>query len=102
MFTCEQIRSLNNLEIEVYNYVITHMDRMLRMKIREVADETHVSTTTVLRFCAKMGCDGYAEFKYKLKDYMQAKHQEPKKEDYTLLINFIKHIQVEEYDVLLD
>lgn len=102
MFTCEEIRSLNNLEIEVYNYVLTHMDKVLKMKIREVADETHVSTTTVLRFCAKMGCDGYAEFKFKLKDYMQTKHQEPKKEDHTLLINFIKHIQVEEYDTLLD
>lgn len=102
VFTCEQIRSLNNLEIEVYNYVITHMEKVLKLKIREVADEVHVSTTTVLRFCAKMGCDGYAEFKFKLKDYMQEKHQDVKKEDYTLLINFIKHIQEEEFDALLD
>ena len=102
MFTYEQIQALNNLEIEVYNYVLTHMEKVLNMKIRELADEVHVSTTTVLRFCAKMGCEGYAEFKFKLKDYLQEKKKVPGHEDYTLLTNFIKHIQEEEYDQLLE
>lgn len=37
------------------------------MRIRELADETHVSTATILRFCRKLNCQGYSEFKTKLK-----------------------------------
>lgn len=102
MFTYEQIQSLNTLEIEVYNYVLTHMEQVQHMKIRELADEVHVSTTTILRFCGKMDCDGYAEFKYKLKDYRQNRRDVSEHEDYTLLTNFIKHLQEAESDQLLN
>ncbi|MEG1732504.1 MAG: MurR/RpiR family transcriptional regulator [Longicatena sp.] len=102
MFSYEQIQSLNNLEIEVYNFVLVHMNEVMNMKIRELADEVHVSTTTILRFCSKMECDGYAEFKYKLKDYMQANKKISCKEDFTLLSNFITHVQGNEFDCLLE
>lgn len=102
MFTYEEIQSLNSLEIEVYNYVLVHMEDVLRMKIRELADEVHVSTTTILRFCTKMGCDGYAQFKWKLKDYMQEHRHKPNQEDYTLQINFIRHMQSAEFNERLE
>ncbi len=38
------------------------------MKIRELAELCHVSTSTVLRFCGKMGCNGFTEFRYALKN----------------------------------
>lgn len=102
MFTYEQIQSMNNLEIEVYNYVLVHMKKVMNMKIRELAQEVHVSTTTILRFCAKMDCEGYAEFKWKLKDYLGQVNLKANKEDFTLLMNFMKHVQQEEYDEKLD
>ena len=98
MFTYEEIQSLNQLEIEVYNYVLVHMEEVLQMKIRELANAAHVSTTTVLRFCAKMGADGYSEFKYKLKDYKSQNNIVKHEEDYTLQMNFLKHIQDREFD----
>ena len=67
MFTYEQIQSLNDLEFEVYNYIVKNSDKILEMTIRELAQETHVSTTVILRFCKKVGCNGYSEFKVKLK-----------------------------------
>lgn len=67
MFTYEQIQSLNELELNVYEYVIQNIQKVSTMKIRELADATHVSTTTILRFCTKMGCEGYSEFKLRLK-----------------------------------
>lgn len=102
MFTYEQIQSLNNLEIDVYNYVLVHMKKVMNMKIRELADEVHVSTTTILRFCAKMDCDGYAEFKWKLKDHLAQEKKKANKEDFTLLTNFIRHAQEEEFNNLLN
>ena len=73
MFTAEKIQSLNELELEVYGYIMQHKNAISYMRIREVATEAHVSTTTVLRFCKKMGCDGYAEFKLKMKEYNKQK-----------------------------
>lgn len=54
MFTCQEIKSFNALELEVYNYIMRHQDQVVEMKIRELADATHVSTTTILRFCKKI------------------------------------------------
>lgn len=70
MFTVEQIKSLNELEMQVYQYIIQHKSTVPYMRIRELAAESYVSSTTVLRFCRKMGCDGYNEFKWKLKEQL--------------------------------
>lgn len=53
MFTVEEIQSLNELELAVYEYVMQHKNAVSYMRIRELASEIHVSTTTVLRFCKK-------------------------------------------------
>ena len=68
MFTVQQLKSLNELEMLVYQYVTAHRTAVPYMRIRELANEAHVSTTTVLHFCKKMGCEGYAQFKWKLKE----------------------------------
>ena len=68
MFTVEQIKSLNELEMQVYQYVMLHRASVPYMRIRELAAETFVSPSTIMRFCKKMGCDGYTEFRWKLKE----------------------------------
>ena len=67
LYDPRQLESLNELERLVYRYIIEHPNTVPFMRIRELASEAHVSTTTVLHFCKKMGCDGYAQFKWKLK-----------------------------------
>ena len=54
---------------QVYEYVVKDPEKVKYMRIRELADEVHVSTSTILRFCKKMGCSGYSEFKLQLRDY---------------------------------
>jgi DNA-binding MurR/RpiR family transcriptional regulator len=58
MFSHSAIASLNNLEMMVYNYAIKNRDKVTYMTIRELADAAGVSTTTVLRFCRKLNCEG--------------------------------------------
>ena len=53
MFSYSQIQSLNDLELSVYNYIMDNKDKVRYMKIRELAAESHVSTTTILNFCKK-------------------------------------------------
>lgn len=67
MFSNEQISSYNDLELSLFNYISQHMEKVAYMRIRELADETHVSTATILRFCRKNQCEGFSEFKVKLK-----------------------------------
>ena len=67
MFEAEKIRRMNELELEVYHYVIQHKSAVPYMGIRELATEAHVSTTTVMHFCQKLDCAGYSEFKQQMK-----------------------------------
>ena len=79
MFSEEMICSLNDLELEVYKYVVRNADKVCYMRIREFADAAHVSTSTILRFCKKAGCDGYAEFKIRLRQHLEQAKQPPVK-----------------------
>ena len=51
MFDVEQVKALNDLERMVYEYVVKDPEKVKYMRIRELADEVHVSTSTILRFC---------------------------------------------------
>lgn len=102
MFTVEKIRSLNELELSVYEYVIQHKSTVPYMRIRELAEEVHVSTTTVLRFCKKMGCDGYNEFKFRLKDLVGQKPIEQIPEDVAELRAFFERVESRSFQEKLE
>lgn len=97
MFTAIQIQSLNELEMEVYQYVMKHQEAVRYMRIRELAAESHVSTTTVLRFCKKMGCDGYAEFKLKLKNTLGQKETFTVPDDLYDIKHFLDRVENDEF-----
>ncbi|MGC6768682.1 MurR/RpiR family transcriptional regulator [Enterococcus sp. LJL128] len=67
MFDLERIQSLNNLELIVYQYILEHIDQIPKLTIRELSANCHVSTSTILRFCTKMGFEGFSELKFALK-----------------------------------
>lgn len=71
IFTYEQISKLNDTELIVYNYIVKNVGLVLKMNIRELAAQSHVSTATITRFCHKLDCDGFVEFKIELKDLMK-------------------------------
>ena len=78
-FTYSQVESLNETETYVYNYVVKNTKKVLNESIRELANDTHVSTATIMRFCKKMGCEGFTELKYRLKENVEI--QETKEDD---------------------
>ena len=102
MFTHSAIASLNNLEMMVYNYVIKNRDKVMYMTIRELADAAGVSTTTILRFCRKLNCEGYSEFRVRFKLYLE--QNEPQQANFgaSEIISFFKSVNNEEFDALLD
>lgn len=102
MFTTKQLQSLNELEMEVYQYVIQHQNAVPYMRIRELAAEAHVSTTTILRFCRKIGCDGYAEFKLRMKEFVGQQPEEVVPEDLSELRAFVMRMETPRFEVKLD
>lgn len=94
--------NLNELELLVYRYIMEHPNTVPFMRIRELAAEAHVSTTTVLHFCKKMGCDGYAQFKWKLKEQTGTNQEGHLPDTLNELQNFLWRVGTPEYDAALD
>lgn len=90
MFTHEVIASLNDLEMSLYNYISQNQEKVVYMRIRELADETHVSTATILRFCRKVNCQGFSEFKVKLKIHLEATKETKVKGSQHLVMEFFE------------
>lgn len=61
---------LEEIDSHIYKYICANYDKVIYMRIRELAYATNVSTSTILRFCKKFDCEGYSEFKYKLRQYI--------------------------------
>ena len=65
LFTYKQIANLNETETFIYRYVMKHIKVVTNMSVRDLAECTHVSTATVVRFCQTLDCNGFVEFKIK-------------------------------------
>jgi len=70
MFTTKQLASFSELDAHLYQYILANGEKVIFMRIRELAEVTHVSPTTILRFCRKLDCEGFSEFKTKFKLYL--------------------------------
>lgn len=95
-FTYSQVESLNETETYVYNYVVKNTKKVLNESIRELANDTHVSTATIMRFCKKMGCEGFTELKYRLKENVEV--QKTKEDDVNdQFDDFIEKVKSSDY-----
>ena len=55
--------SLTNSEKKVANYVLNNLQNVMYYSLNDLAEEAGVGETTVLRFCKKIGLEGYQELK---------------------------------------
>lgn len=102
MFNYEIIQSLNDLELLLYRFIMKNSEKVIYMRIRELADEAHVSTTTILRFCKKVSCQGYSEFKVKLKMNIEQNESSKVNNDTSIIIDFFKKLDNNELDKKLN
>lgn len=95
-FTYTQVNTLNETEAHIYNYVMQNKEKVLEESIRELANVVHVSTATIVRFCKKLGCEGFMEFKYKLKDSISDEEYKNQIE-VSSFVDFTEHIHSQKY-----
>lgn len=98
MFNYEQIKSFNDIEMSVYNYMMKNSQNIRYMTIRELADEVHVSTSTIMRFCKKLGCEGYAEFKVQFKMYLEKNKEYQPLDDISEITNYFESVNTSEFE----
>lgn len=95
MFGYEVIKSFNELEMLVYDYIMKNEQTVIYMTVRELADAVHVSTSTIMRFCKKAGFDGYSEFKVKFKMYVEKEISHENVEDLQEMQEYFRKAETE-------
>lgn len=102
MFDLEKVHSLNDLEMIVYQYLLENTELIPTLTIRQLSTNSHVSTSTILRFCAKMGFDGFSELKYNIKKNQIQNASLENYYDRTIHVDsFLKKINCKNYDETL-
>lgn len=65
---------LTGKEKRVGEFVLKHCQEVLSLALKEMAARTKVSEATIIRFCRKLGCKGYADFKLALSANLSLTH----------------------------
>ena len=60
---------LSPLDQDIYDTILNHIESVPKLKLKDLADLAHTSTTSITRFCKKFECQTFSEFKVKLKLY---------------------------------
>lgn len=59
-------QSFTRSERALTDIILADIDRALKLSIVDLAAEADISAPTVTRFCRRLGCESYAEFKVRL------------------------------------
>lgn len=84
---------LNTTDKHIWSYINNNKVKVSNMTINDLAANTNVSRTTISRFVTKIGCSGYSEFKFVLKDSIESKEYMTNSEYEDICNSLIKYIE---------
>lgn len=61
-----QGKNLTELDIQILQYIIDHIDTVLQMGVRNIAKVNYTSPATVIRLSKKLGYTGFVDMYYQL------------------------------------
>ena len=67
-----EAEGFSKTEKEIAEYITKNHREIVNMSIQELANNTYTSTTTIIRFCKKLGFNGYREFKVQFSQDLHA------------------------------
>ncbi|MGM9904568.1 hypothetical protein A5844_002710 [Enterococcus sp. 10A9_DIV0425] len=68
------LNKLSSVEQEIYRFIVNNLDKIPYMRVRDIATDAHVSSTSVFRFIQKVGFDSFPEFRFYLKNQLEKVH----------------------------
>ena len=98
MFNQENVKLLTNTELKVYEYIVQRTQKVIRMSVREIASETHVSPATVTRTISKLGFENIWECKLHLKEMDNRKHNKKVFDTSEIVEEFFSRSMQSEYE----
>ena len=60
----------------VARFLLSHLEKIPKMKLSEVAEECNVSTPSIIRFCRELGYQDYRQFKQAVSADMRIKEEQ--------------------------
>lgn len=70
-FIRKEFGEMTRSERQVATFVLGHMNDIVFFTLDELAEKTEVSTTSVLRFCRRLGFDGFKQFQQTVRDELR-------------------------------
>ncbi|MDY5652412.1 MAG: MurR/RpiR family transcriptional regulator, partial [Erysipelotrichaceae bacterium] len=71
------LHTLTSKELEILRYVLENSSDVESMSIQQLAENISYSTSTILRFCRKLGFKGYPELKFFLRNQIKLSYSTP-------------------------
>ena len=90
----EKVKSLNELEYSIYVHLNKDKNKVKDLRLKEVADELHVSASMITRVCKKLGFDGFSEYKLHLR-YNEENNRKEKDEKLNYLLDYFQRSTTE-------
>lgn len=75
MFDIQKLKTATELESGIALFVSNNLEKVAYMRVRELADATHVSPATIVRFTQKMGFDSFPEMRLMLKQELSQRKE---------------------------
>lgn len=91
-FGFKDLSSLSSVDMTIYRYVTQNSSKVVYMRVRDIAQNAHVSNSSVMRFIHKIGFNSFPEFKAYLKNNDLASKPQEGKINYFNENNFPKDI----------
>lgn len=70
------MNTLSSVEQEIYRFIVNNPDKIAYMRVRDIAEKSHTSPTSVFRFINKIGFDSFTEFRLSYKQWLSEAHGE--------------------------
>lgn len=83
MFSLDELAHLSELDLGIANYIMKNTEQVAYMRIRELANQTHVSPSTIMRFTKRMGFDSFPEMRLFIRQHLADSDKLTSTEAYT-------------------
>ncbi|MBE2894285.1 MurR/RpiR family transcriptional regulator [Spirabiliibacterium falconis] len=94
-------KTLTNTERKVLEYIIEHIDDVMKMGVRNIAKENFTSTSVIMRLAKKLGYSGFVDMHYKLLPYIKSPSYENTNKDVLSLFQYQSVFELNNHNNIL-
>ncbi|MGX7352078.1 transcription regulator [Enterococcus canis] len=76
IFEGQDTKNFSSTDLAIYQYILSHYENLPQMRVREIAQASHTSASSVMRFIRKMGFNSYPEFRASVRQVIAAEREQ--------------------------